>query len=382
MYSGQISLNLPVYHQQAIGGLQFLINMPLEDKIFFLKDDGRVSNILRNDLIKIVRLIKEEINDVSIILGGSLAYGEGRYTEENDEINFLSDFDIFIIIPSLLHTYQSMKNLKLKNLTETLRLSNSVELIFVWERLLSIGITTVAGEVLVKNRKIINILNNLPVPRATNNLKRAYKYLLIGISDLSGSSEYIGKAMVQGFQTFLMHTNKDSKYEEWNRFFSLRYQLEIADSVRDFAGDDACIFLKNVLQGLLDERRKCEYKLEDFFLVREFLNKVYLEIKPVFEMNDFIRYLSFYIKNGKVPNPFINSTKCYLDATRMLVDSINNNYGFDDRKLHEGEKILNRLVGEEGKGLNPFEILKKSADKLKMYDEIYLHKVKHKINSA
>ena len=354
----------------------------MENKIYFFKDDGKVSEILSRDLGKIVELVKEEIKDVSIILGGSLAYGEGRYTEENNEINFLSDFDIFLVIPSFFQTLQAMRNSKLKNLTEILYLSNSVELIFVWEKLLSFGLTTVAGEVLVKNKRIINILNNLPVPRATNNLKRAYKYLLIGISNLKENGEYVGKAMVQGFQTFLMHTYKDSRYETWNNFFSLKYQLKVADCVREFSGDAVSQLLKNVLRGFIDENKKHEYEIEDFFLAREFLNKLYLETRPVFEMNDFIRYLSFHFKNGKVPNPFINSTKCYLDATRMLVDAININDRFDDRKLHEAEKILNKLVGEQGEGLSPFEILKKSADKLKMYDEIYLHKVKHKINTA
>lgn len=356
------------------------MNIPLENKIFFLKDDGRVSQILRNDLLKIVSLVKEEISGVSIILGGSLAYGEGRYIEENSKINFLSDFDIFLIIPSLFQTFQAIKNPKLKNLTEILHLSNSVEFIFVWERLLSLGVTTVAGEVLVKNKRIINILNNLPVPRATNNLKRAYKYLLIGISDLKEDGEYIGKAMVQGFQTFLMHTYKDSKYEEWNRFFSLKYQLKVVDCAREFSGDAGYHLLKNVLHGFLDEKKKYEYKTEDFFLAREFLDKVYLETKPVFEMNDFVRYLAFHFKNGKIPNPFINSTKYYLEATRLLVDAVKDADRFDEQKLNEAEIMLNKLVGEQDRGVDTFEILRKSADKLKRYDEIYLHKVKHKIN--
>ena len=149
----------------------------LGKKVFFLHDnDGRVSDILKRDLIKIIDLIKREIKDASIILGGSLAYGEGRYVERNGKIEFLSDFDIFLIIPSLTETIRSMRNPNLKNLPESLSLLNSVELIFVWEKILSLKLTTVAGEILVDNGRIKKILNNLPIPRATNNLKRAYKY--------------------------------------------------------------------------------------------------------------------------------------------------------------------------------------------------------------
>ena len=356
------------------------MEVSLEKKVFFLHEDGKISKILKNDLTKIIGLIKREIKEASIVLGGSLAYGEGRYLEENNKIKFLSDFDIYLIIPSLLQTVKSLKNPRLKNLPESLGLSNSVELIFVWEKLLSLSLTTIAGEILMDNGRIKKILNNLPVPRSTNNLKRAYKYLIMGIADLSKGSEYIGRAMIQGFQALLMFLKKDVKYEVWNNFFSLKYDLKEVDSVKDFSGEAVHSLLKETLMDFLDIEKKGNYKIEDFFLVREFLNKVYSSLNPTFEINDYVRYISFHLKKGRFPNPFINSTKYYLDSARLFLDAVEGFNRFDDLKLKKAEKLLSRLTGEAVGGEKGSEILMNSRDKFKNYDEVYLHKLKHKIN--
>ena len=356
------------------------MEVSLEKKVFFLHEDGRISKILKNDLTKIIDLIKKEIKDASIVLGGSLAYGEGRYLEENNKIKFLSDFDIYLVIPSLFRTIKSLKNPRLKNLPESLGLSNSVELIFVWEKLLSFRLTTIAGEILMDNGRIKKVLNNLPVPRSTNNLKRAYKYLIMGIADLSKGNEYIGRAMIQGFQAWLMLLKKDAKYELWNNFFSLKYDLKEVDSVKDFSGEAACSLLKETLMDFLDIEKRGGYKVEDFFLAREFLDKVYSSLKPTFEVNDYIRYISFHLKKGRFPNPFINSTKHYLDSARLFLDAVEGFNKFDEKKLKKAEKLLNRLTGEADGGGKGSEIFIKSRDKFKNYDEVYLHKLKHKIN--
>jgi len=356
------------------------MEISLEKKAFVLHDDGRASKILRSDLIEIIELIRKEVKSAAIILGGSLAYDEGRFFEQNGKIKFLSDFDIFLVVPSLIQVLKAWKNPKLKNLPESLGLSNSVELIFVWERLLSLGLTTVAGEILIENRRVIKILKNLPVPRATNNLKRAYKYLLWGFINLDKEGEYIGRAMIQGLQALLMVLRRDAKYEVWNNFFSLRYLLGEIDSVKNLLEDSIYSLLKETLEDFLDIEKKARYEIKDFFLVRDFLNKVYLMSKPTFEINDYIRYISFHMKKGRIPNPFINSTRYYLDSTRLLLDAVLGLDKFDEKKLKEGECILNKFTGEKDKGENAEDILKKSIEKLKKYDEVYLHKVKQKIN--
>ena len=358
------------------------MEISLENKVFFIHDnDGRVSDILKKDLIKIIELIRREIKNASVILGGSLAYGEGKYLEKKDKIEFLSDFDIFLIIPSLIETIRSMRNPNLKNLPESFRLSTSIEFIFVWERLLSLGLTTVAGEILVDNRRIKKVLNNLPVPRATNNLKRAFKYLLMGFTDCDKRGDYLGRALIQGFQALLMILRKDAGYGEWNNFFSLKYDLAAIDSVKDILGEDVCSLLKDIFKSFLDIEKKVHYRIEDFFLAREFLNRIYLKLDSTFKMNDYIRYITFHLKNNKIPNPFINSTRYYLDSSMMLLDAILDFDRFNELKLKEAEMLLNRLTGGEDIGKNLEDIFRKSVEQLRKYDEIYLHKVKQKANN-
>ncbi len=351
----------------------------LYERDYFLQKNQALNDAVASDLKKIIETIESRISDCVIILGGSLAYGEGRYTKSGEDLIVLSDYDLFVIVPSLCKTLCALTSKKLKKLLSELNLSNSLELVFVWEGALRLNLTTVAGNLLVGGEKGEKILNHLSIPESTNNLKRAFKFLLRGISEIENHRRFLRKSIIQAFQALLLSLAKKEniRYEVWKNFYSLRYDLQAAEDYKECLGEHTCKLLKKVLsEELADESPQGKLGFEEFSLIKNLLNKLYLNSKPTLKINDYIRYLTFNIKTGRLPNPVFNSTKHYFNAAYLLLMSVEGINRFDEGKIYEAEIILAKLTGYKYKSESPEIRFKNLVERLFYYDAIYLHKVK------
>jgi len=60
----------------------------LFERDYFLQKNQALNNLVASDLKKIIETVKSEIPDCVIVLGGSLAYGEGKYLKLRIRENF------------------------------------------------------------------------------------------------------------------------------------------------------------------------------------------------------------------------------------------------------------------------------------------------------
>jgi len=351
----------------------------LYERDYFLQKNQFLNNRVASDLKKIVETVECQISDCVIVLGGSLAYGEGKCALSAESAVSLSDYDVFVISPSLYKTLRALTSKQLKTLLSKLNLSSPLELVFVWEGALRLNLTTVAGYILAGEERGETILNRLSIPESANNLKRAFKFLLRGISKTVNREQFLRRALVQAFQAFLLSFAKKEnlRYAVWKNIYSLSHDLEAAENHKAYLGEHAYRLLKIILaEALRGEPFQQQLGFDEFTIIRDFANKVYLDAKPTFKINDYIRYLTFNIKDGRLPNPIVNSTKQYFNATRLLLMSVEGINKFDEVKLLEAETILTKLTGYKHKGESPEIRFKNSVERLFNCDESYLHKVK------
>jgi len=351
----------------------------LYERDYFLQKNQALNNLVASDLKKIIETVEGKISDCVILLGGSLAYGEGKYKKSGEDLVIFSDYDIYVIVPSLFKALRTLVSKQFKNLLSKLNLSNSLELVFVWEGALRLNLTTVAGNILVGREKGEKILNHLSIPESANNLKRAFKYLLRGISETENHGRFLRKSIIQAFQALLLSTaeKENSRYEVWKNFYSLRYDLQAAENFKERLGELTYKLLKKVLsEELADESPQQELGFEEFSVIKNFIIKLYLDSKLTLKINDYIRYLTFNIKERRLPNPVFNSTQHYFNAAYLLSMSVEGINKFDEGKLHEAEIILTKLTGYKCKSESPEIRFKHLVERLFYYDEIYLHKVK------
>jgi len=355
------------------------IQANLCDRNYFLQENEALNKLVASDLQKIIEAVENKISDCVILLGGSLAYGEGKYVNSGGGFEILSDYDLFVITPSLYRTLRSLTSKQFKNLLPELNLSSSLELVFVWEGALRLNLTTVAGYILTGEERGEKVLNRLSIPESANNLKRAFKFLLRGISETGNHEIFLRKALIQAFQVFLLSFAKKEnlRYEVWKNIYSLRHDLEAAENHKAYLGEPAYRLLKIILaEELRDKPFQQQLGFEEFSIIKDFVIKLYLDSKPTLKINDYIRYLTFNIKEGRLPNPIFNSTKHYFNATWLLLMSIKGINRFDEAKLHEAETILTTLTGYKCKSESPHIRFENLVERLFYYDESYLHKVK------
>ncbi len=355
------------------------IQATLCNRNYFLQKNELLNNRVDSDLKKIVETVKSQISDCVIILGGSLAYGEGKYVKSGEDFVVLSDYDLFVITPSLYRTLRSLTSKQFKNLISKLNLLSSLELVFVWEGALRLNLTTVAGYILTGEERGENILNRLSIPESANNLKRAFKFLLRGISETGNHEIFLRKALIQAFQVFLLSFAKKEnlRYKVWKNIYSLRHDLEAAENHKAYLGEHAYRLLKIILAEELREKPiQQQLGFEEFNIIKDFAIKLYLSSKPTLKINDYIRYLTFNIKDGRVPNPIFNSTEQYFNASCLLLMSVKDINRFDEAKLHEAETIFTKLTGYKRESESPQIRFGNLVERLFCYDESYLHKVK------
>src|SRR4030043_726760 len=88
----------------------------LYERDYFLQKNQPLNNIVASDLKKITETIESKLYDCVILLGGSLAYGEGKYKKSGEDLVIFSDYDIYVIVPSLFKALRTLISKQFKNL--------------------------------------------------------------------------------------------------------------------------------------------------------------------------------------------------------------------------------------------------------------------------
>ncbi|MBI5375533.1 MAG: hypothetical protein HZA77_08865 [Candidatus Schekmanbacteria bacterium] len=346
----------------------------LKDKVFLLDPSSHMNGLIAERLKVIVREISKLYPDCSILLGGSMAYGEGKIKISEDGTHTVaSDADIFLVFPSLFKCLAARKDARLLSISGLEGALKSVEFVVAWEGALKLNLTTIAGEPLKESSSIVNTLNSLHAPEPINNLKRAYKFLIKAVSMESGSEEFYRKSVIQAFQALLLANERKFGYNEWKNFYSLKYCIQKAENYSHILDKQLAVFVQNAISCQLSGREvNFSSPVEQYRLISELLRIVRDKVSISFKLNDYLRFMAYHFQRKQFINPFTNSTILFFETADKILEL------FDKQNISENEALdyFLKLTGEKldpAVGVN--KIIKKMADVLMVYDKAYLHKV-------
>lgn len=339
----------------------------------FLLDEGNPLNIeIKAEIESLVGAISKEFPKCSVILGGSLCYGEGKTVQKGDKTEVASDVDIFLIFDSLLKCISARRNTSLSKLKSQGKAVKDIEFIIVWDKALKYHLTTLAGVVIRKYGNIEKLLNGMKLPEPVNNLKRSYKFLIKAISEGEQGMPFYEKSSIQAFQAFLFSKEKNTSYDEWKNFYSLKKCSERSENYCKDIGRKCADFIQNSVGSKLKGKSNKDYSVSEAKeIVESFLNYVRMQVHTGLRLNDYIRYVSYNLKSRKSINLAVNSTSLYFETT----DEILKDYNSGNGEMKRASRLLLKLTGESIPEKMPLmEKMKLSADILMEYDSSYFHK--------
>lgn len=331
---------------------------------------------ITSDLKKIVKVITYEVPKATLVLAGSLFYGEEAFREEKNSYKLLSDYDIYVIIPSFWETISVLRNKRLQNLSRNLGLATSLELVIIWKRLLTWGLTSVQGRILAGDDNLKKLMDRAPIPPPTNNLKKAYQSLIMMLFYKERRDVLLRSAVIRAFRAYLLAKEKHVSSHTWRNYFSLRFDLKILEKHRSFIGEAVSRMIEDaILDKLYPQRKKLRGDIHEFVVIRDFMNRLLSEMPSSFRVQDYLQYILFQLGQWKLPNPLINVTTTYLQAARYLTESVIDNQTFDTEKLQRASKLIERIGLQKQTSVNAMDRFLWCAKKIEYFGNMHPHKV-------
>jgi predicted nucleotidyltransferase len=206
---------------------------------FCLDESPHIRARIRADLEAITEIILEAVPEASIVLSGSLAYGEARIGP--DGLLPRSDYDLYIVVPRLLQVGRLLGSRsrcvqKLLSLT----LATDLEIPVIWSPFIWRGLTHLPGILLAGSPAINPILEHPVFPYGDRGLCRAYLSLLCVL--LGGADRgFLRKAVTTGLRAWLQDRAAKEKGFCLSDLYSFRGNLrylaehpaELAESWRE-----------------------------------------------------------------------------------------------------------------------------------------------------
>jgi hypothetical protein len=169
---------------------------------FCLNETPQIRSRILADLEAITEILLEAVPQASVVLSGSLAYGEGRI--ERDGLHLESDYDLYLAMPRLLQAWRITRSRsrcmrKLLSLT----LATDLEIVVIWGPLAWRGLTHLPG-ISLAGEPVMRQLVERPIsPPGDRNLCRAYAYLLGALRD-DANRGLLQKAVTIGVRAWLL----------------------------------------------------------------------------------------------------------------------------------------------------------------------------------
>lgn len=168
----------------------------------------------RRELIAIRDLLVRSFPGAGVVLTGSFFVGEGAARLEAGEFRILSDYDFFVVSPSVSVTRARLAGRRLTDPMGSLSLSTRLEIGLVWEPLLRWGLTTISGAV-VGGRDLGPLLAQLPAPSGHSVLLQAYRALSAAPLHPNRFAWLCSKGVVRAAHAFLLDRCRGLPRHAW-----------------------------------------------------------------------------------------------------------------------------------------------------------------------
>ena len=187
----------------------------------------------RRELVAIRDVLVRSFPGAGIVLTGSFFAGEGSIRCEAGEPRILSDYDFFVVSPSLIATCACLAGRRLADSMSRLPpLSTRLEIGLVWEPLLRCGQTTIGGAV-VGGRDLGPLLTQLPAPSAHGALLQAYRALTAAPLYPERYAWLCSKGVARAAHAFLLDRRRGLQRHAWIGLSSVPY---VKAAILSYAG--------------------------------------------------------------------------------------------------------------------------------------------------
>lgn len=186
--------------------------LPDDRHRFCLNESPQSHARIRIELETITEILLDTVPRASVVLSGSLAYGEGQLGQ--DGLRMASDYDLFVIVPrfSDITKILTTRNPSVQKLI-SLEILTNLEIIVIWRPFILRGLTHVNGIMLAGDQVISRALEQSRLPHGDRMLCRAYKaFLRASHNDVD--QRFLQKAMTFGFRAWLLNRSTEGG-ESW-----------------------------------------------------------------------------------------------------------------------------------------------------------------------
>lgn len=208
------------------------VSMDLATAQLFCTTVADLGGRARRELVAIRDVLVGSFPGAGIVLTGSFFAGEGSIRCEAGEPRILSDYDFFVVSPSLIATYACLAGRRLADSMSRLPLSTRLEIGLVWEPLLRHGLTTIGGAV-VGGRDLGPLLTRLPAPSACGALLQAYRALSAAPLYPERYAWLCSKGVARAAHAFLLNRCRGLQRHAWIGLSSVPY---VKAAILSYAG--------------------------------------------------------------------------------------------------------------------------------------------------
>ena len=362
--------------RDVVGGSFDQIFFDLDNASLFLKDEPELTALVRVELKTISQCLLKIIPDATILLTGSFSVGEGKYNWANEKKVIQSDYDIVVVIPSLVHTMPYFVTKKLDAFRKKVCLSTDLEITLIWKPLLELHLTTTGGKIIAGRRDLCKIIEKFPPPRAANAIIMAYRFLAGAPLDSSEYSILLSKALMRAAQAILLQRYKKSPRKEWIQLSSIRSCQDRIEKFSEVIGKEGVDAIQRAGDELLG-KRDAGWDKKDFTLAKELLQVIQTIVFPSPCWQDLSKHASWLYFKRILGLPSLCTGAYCLKGLQLLTEAWKNGDRLQKETVAKASCVVSRFCfGAGGRTKeDPLEIYRRLYNLLSDYVVFYPNKL-------
>lgn len=279
-----------------------------------------VEQQVRGELMAIRDLLTGAFPQAGIMVTGSLFAAEGQGRLVRGRLMMLSDYDLCLISPRLADTLPWSAVRRIRPALEQLHLSATLEIGFVWERLLRQRRTTIGGGVIGGSRDLAPLLKALPAPRPFSALLQAYRALSLAPTQSETHARHAGKGLLRAAYTFLLHRMGGPSRDSWIALCSLQYVAEALHQYASTLGDELLQGVDDACDYLLNDNRKRWCHVEDQAQITEWAARLAMPIPETRSLAGIVKHACWLVEKRRPGLPCAQAGSWALRGLRALAE--------------------------------------------------------------
>ncbi len=331
-------------------GEQVVGTFDIERDALLAAGGGVLERRVRAELGRLVREVARCFRDPSVLLTGSLAFGEGRCRRANGRWGLASDFDLVVVAPQLGDCLRALGGERMQAAVKRAAVSAPVEITVIWEPLLTLGLTTTAAARVVWGRSGVAWAGSGKVqpPRAANALANGYRFL--AQVPLAGAHRPVlaAKALSRGAQALLLQRFGKANSKRALCCADLKNCYGQIGSCRDSLGPDDVKRIRWALEQVLGSSSAwpaAAFEWNDYRQVFRLMETIRSRVDLGTSWKDILKHAFWAARARRAIVPSSRSTALAVRGLSRLAAAWDEGGFLDEERLGEARSSFQRLCG-------------------------------------